>query len=76
MKYDKSVITMTLHWHSSQVSNLGNYVDDTLTQTGLRVYKLHIQKIKYKGNFASGHSTMVVFATGHYSILSLLLDTL
>ena len=26
---------MTLHWHSSQVSNLGNCVDDTPTETGL-----------------------------------------
>ena len=29
-----------------------------------------------KGNFAGGHSTMLVFASGHYSILSLLMGTL
>ena len=39
MKYKKShgiTITMTLHWHSSQVSSLDNCVDDTPTETGLR----------------------------------------
>ena len=36
MKYERSVITMTLHWHSSQVSSLGNCVDDTTTETGLK----------------------------------------
>ena len=36
MKCEKSVITMTLHWHSSQVSSLGNCVDDTPTETGLK----------------------------------------
>ena len=36
MKYERSVITMTLHWHSSQVSSLSNYVDDTPTETGLK----------------------------------------
>jgi len=35
MKCEKSVITMALHWHSSQVSSLGNCVDDTPTETGL-----------------------------------------
>ena len=36
MKYERSVITMTLHRYSSQVSNIGNCVDDTPTETGLR----------------------------------------
>jgi hypothetical protein len=36
MKYERSVITMTLHWHSSQVSSFSNCVDDTLTETGLK----------------------------------------
>jgi len=35
MKCERSVITMALHWHSSQVSSLGNCVDDTPTETGL-----------------------------------------
>ena len=35
MKYEKSVITMTLHWHSSQVFSFGNCVDDTPTETSL-----------------------------------------
>ena len=35
MQCERSVITMTLHWHSSQIFNLGNYVDDTPTETGL-----------------------------------------
>jgi hypothetical protein len=35
MKCERSVITMTLQWHSSQVSSLDNYVDDTPTETGL-----------------------------------------
>ena len=38
MKCEKSVITMTLHWYSSQVSSLGNCVDDTPTETGLSRY--------------------------------------
>ena len=36
MKCESSVITMTLHWHNSQVSSLDNCVDDTPTETGLR----------------------------------------
>ena len=36
MKCERSVITMTLHWHSSQVSNLNNCVDDTLIETDLK----------------------------------------
>ena len=32
---EMSVITMTLYWHSSQVSSLGNCVDNTFTKTGL-----------------------------------------
>ena len=36
MKYEKSVITMTLHWHNFQVFNLDNYVDDTPIETGLK----------------------------------------
>ena len=35
MKCERSVITVTLHWHSSQVSSLDNYVDDTSTETDL-----------------------------------------
>ena len=35
MKYERSVIIMTLHWHNSQVSSLGNCVDDTPTEIGL-----------------------------------------
>ena len=35
MKYKRSVITITLHWHSYQVSSLSNYVDDTPTETSL-----------------------------------------
>jgi len=34
MKCERSVITMTIHWHSSQVSSLDNCVDDTPTETG------------------------------------------
>ena len=37
MKCERSVITMTLHWHSSQVSSLGNGVDDTPTEICLTV---------------------------------------
>ena len=36
MKCEGSVITMILHWHSSQVSSLGNCVDDTPIETDLR----------------------------------------
>ena len=32
MRCERSVITMTLHWHSSQVFSLSNCVDDTLTE--------------------------------------------
>ena len=35
MKYKKSVITMTLYWHSSQIFSLGNCFDDTPAETGL-----------------------------------------
>ena len=35
MKYKKSVITMTLYWHSSQIFSLGNCFDDTPAKTGL-----------------------------------------
>ena len=35
MKYEGSVITMTLHWYSSQISNLDNCVDDAPTETEL-----------------------------------------
>ena len=34
MKCEMSVITMTFHWHSSEVSSLDNCVDDTPTETG------------------------------------------
>ena len=37
MKYERSVITMTLHWHSFQICSLDNCVDDTPTETGLIV---------------------------------------
>ena len=33
---ERSVITMTLHWHSSQIYSLGNCVEDTPIETGLR----------------------------------------
>ena len=36
MKCERSVMVMTLHWHSFQISSLGNCVDDTPTETGLR----------------------------------------
>ena len=36
MKCERSVITMTLHQHSSKDSSLDNCVDDTPTETGLR----------------------------------------
>ena len=35
IKCERSVITMTLHWHSSQVSSFDNYVDYIPTETGL-----------------------------------------
>jgi len=35
MKYEKSVITMTLHWHNSQVFSFGNCIDDTPTETDI-----------------------------------------
>ena len=35
-----------------------------------------VRTVFFKGNFAPRHSTMLIFATGHYSILPLLLDTL
>jgi len=35
MKYERIVITMTLHLHSSLVPSLGNCVDDTDTDTSL-----------------------------------------
>ena len=35
MQCERSVITMTLHWHSSLVFSLGNFVDDTPTETGV-----------------------------------------
>ena len=35
MKCERSVIIMTLHQHSSQVSSLDNCVNDTPTETGL-----------------------------------------
>ena len=36
MKYERSVTTMTLHWHSSQISSLSNCVDNTPTETDLK----------------------------------------
>ena len=41
MKYESSVITMALHWHSSQVFSFDNCVDDTPTQTAL---SMHLRK--------------------------------
>ena len=35
MKCGRSVITMTLHWYSSQISNFNNCVDDAPTETEL-----------------------------------------
>ena len=46
MKYEKSVITMTLHWHSFQVFSLDNCVDDTSTKTGLRNLTCTTQSIQ------------------------------
>jgi len=40
MKCDRSVITMTLHWHSSQISSVSNCVDYTPTKTALESYKM------------------------------------
>ena len=38
VKYERSVIiTMTLHWHGSQIFSLGKYINDTPTKTGLRI---------------------------------------
>jgi len=43
---ERSVITMTLYWHSSQVSGLDNCVDNTPTETGLIViFSLHLSNI-------------------------------
>jgi len=43
---ERSVITMTLYWHSSQVSSLGNCVDNTPTEAGLIViFSLHLSNI-------------------------------
>ena len=41
MKNERSVITITLYWHSSQVYNLDNRVDDTPTETDLTSRLLH-----------------------------------
>ena len=41
MKYERSVITMTLHWYSFQIFSLSNYVDNTLTETGLNAKESH-----------------------------------
>ena len=35
MKYERSVITITLHWHGFQIFSLVNCVDNTPTETGL-----------------------------------------
>ena len=46
LKCERRVITMTLHWHSSQVSSLGNCVDNTPTETSLIViFSLHLSNI-------------------------------
>ena len=37
MKCERSVIIMTLYWHNYQVFSLGNCVDDTTTEIGLRI---------------------------------------
>ena len=37
MKYERSVITMTLYWYGSQIFSLDNCVDDTPTESGLSV---------------------------------------
>ena len=37
MKCERNIITMTLHWHGSQIFNRGKYIDDTPTETGLRI---------------------------------------
>jgi len=37
IKCEMSVITMTLHWHNSQIFNLDNCVDDTPIETGVHV---------------------------------------
>ena len=40
IKCEMSVITMTLHWHNSQIFNLDNCVDDTPIETGRYCYML------------------------------------
>ena len=37
MKYERNVITMTFHLHSSQICSLDNCVDDTFTETDLKI---------------------------------------
>ena len=54
IKCERSVMVMTLHWHSSQVSGLDNGVDDTLTETGLTVTLFFI---KGKQLLFPGHET-------------------
>ena len=34
---------MTLYWHSSEISSLGDCVDDTPTETGLKKLKLWVE---------------------------------
>jgi len=36
MKCERSVITMTLHWHSFEVFSLGNCIEDPPTETVLK----------------------------------------
>ena len=45
MKCERSVITITLHWHSSQIFSLGNCVDDTPTETRQVLGQLNAQTV-------------------------------
>ena len=47
MECEKSVMVMTLLWHDYLVSGFCNCVDDTPTETGLRVQLCRHDKMNY-----------------------------
>ena len=62
MKCERSVIIMTLHWHSSQISSFDNCVDDTPIKTIFRgnseelsvhVHRTHSSPLLFRGHYTS-----------------------
>ena len=73
MKCERSVITMTLLWLDYLIYDLGNCVDDTPTETGLKPRSLLFQHRLFDGDDLINHGEVLNYL---YLLLSISIPSL